>query len=157
MVDHSVMEKLHDMKDKFRQNSLKMEVIGLRSHRSLSEHPLSTRKRGFELIKRIILFTDSALQPLIEKELIYHDVSDFTTIRCGGTGVVTRQRLRIEILTQPNKVDHLLDFIRGEILPKYAEKYSVRAYIENVEAILPSEPDIIKIMHKSLLNNLAIP
>lgn len=150
MVDHSVMEKLHEMKDKFSQNKLKLEVVGLGSHRPLSDHPLSTRRKGLEKIKRIIIFSDSGLLPQLEQELLHHRVTDFTTINCGGVGTVKKRRLRLEVLAQPDKAEHLLDFVRGEILTKYAEEYSVKAYIENVEAILPCEPDIIKLSHKSL-------
>ncbi|MDR4503540.1 MAG: SulP family inorganic anion transporter [Candidatus Scalindua sp.] len=152
MVDHSVMEKLHEMKDTFSQNNLMLEIVGLGGRQSLSSHPLSTRRKVVELIKRILVFTDSVLQPLLEQELNYHGVKDFTTIGCGGAGVVTSQRLRIEIITPPDKAKHLLDFIRGEILPKYAEKYSVKAFTENVEVILPDEPYVTKLSHNSLSN-----
>ncbi|KHE93586.1 MAG: SulP family inorganic anion transporter [Candidatus Scalindua rubra] len=137
MVDHSVMEKLHEMEEEFRQNNIKLEVIGLDQHKSLSDHQHSTRRRGFEKIRRIIVFVDSGLQSLLEHELTYHGVRDFTTIACGGTGTSTRDRLRIEVLTLPDKAEHILDELRREILPKFGKQYGIRAFIENVEAIMP--------------------
>ncbi|KHE92639.1 MAG: hypothetical protein K8F52_09570 [Candidatus Scalindua rubra] len=138
MVDHSVMKKLHEMTDEFRQKGFKLEVIGLDDHKPLSSHPLSIHRRGFEKLRRIIIFTDSCLQSLLEHELNYHGVSDFTTIVCGGdTGSSKRDRLRIEVLAQPDIAEHILDELRKEILPKFGKKYGIRTFIENVAAVIP--------------------
>ncbi|MCR4290343.1 MAG: SulP family inorganic anion transporter [Candidatus Scalindua sp.] len=40
LVDHSVMEKLHEMEREFEQNNLKLEIIGIEEHQKLSEHPV---------------------------------------------------------------------------------------------------------------------
>lgn len=45
LVDHTVMEKLHELERDFEQVGLKLEVAGLDDHRPLSEHPHSARKR----------------------------------------------------------------------------------------------------------------
>ncbi len=45
LVDHSVMEKLHEMESDFHQAGLKFEVVGLDSHRQFSTHPHAARKR----------------------------------------------------------------------------------------------------------------
>jgi MFS superfamily sulfate permease-like transporter len=136
VVDHSVMDNLHEMGEMFRQRNLNLKVIGLDSHKGLSDHPLSTRRRGFEKMKRIVVFTASALQSVLERELKHHGVRDFTTIVCGGAGSIGNDRLRLEVLTQPDSAEHILDFLRGDILPKYAVKYGVRAYVENIEEVL---------------------
>jgi MFS superfamily sulfate permease-like transporter len=44
LVDHSVMEKLHEMQKDFEQEGLSLELTGLDAHRKLSEHPLSARR-----------------------------------------------------------------------------------------------------------------
>lgn len=46
LVDHSVMEKLHEMEDDFRQAGLHFEVIGLEDHKQFSAHPFAARKRA---------------------------------------------------------------------------------------------------------------
>jgi hypothetical protein len=46
LVDHTVMEKLHDLERDFAAKGLKLRVIGLDEHISLSSHPLSARRRG---------------------------------------------------------------------------------------------------------------
>jgi MFS superfamily sulfate permease-like transporter len=44
-VDHTVMEKLHELEQDFRHEGLHLQVVGLENHRSLSGHPHSARKR----------------------------------------------------------------------------------------------------------------
>ena len=46
LVDHTVMEKLHDLERDFEAKGLKLTVVGLDQHIALSEHPLSARRRG---------------------------------------------------------------------------------------------------------------
>ena len=48
LVDHSVMEKLHELQEDFQQEGLKLEIIGLESHQQLSHHENSSRRRGIE-------------------------------------------------------------------------------------------------------------
>ncbi len=44
LVDHSVMDKLHELQKDFEQEGLSLELTGLDSHRKLSEHLLSARR-----------------------------------------------------------------------------------------------------------------
>jgi len=46
LVDHSVLEKLHELEGDFQQAGLRLEVVGLEGHRPLSRHPFATRKRA---------------------------------------------------------------------------------------------------------------
>jgi MFS superfamily sulfate permease-like transporter len=46
LVDHSVMEKLHELQEDFAHAGLSLELTGLESHRQLSKHPFSARRRG---------------------------------------------------------------------------------------------------------------
>jgi MFS superfamily sulfate permease-like transporter len=45
LVDHSVMEKLHELEDEFHRAGLGFKVIGLENHASNSSHPFAARKR----------------------------------------------------------------------------------------------------------------
>lgn len=45
LVDHSVMDKLHEMERDFAQVGLRLEIRGLENHKQLSVHTLSTRKK----------------------------------------------------------------------------------------------------------------
>lgn len=44
LVDHSTMEKLHELTDEFDRAGLTLDVIGLDQHQPLSDHPMATRK-----------------------------------------------------------------------------------------------------------------
>jgi MFS superfamily sulfate permease-like transporter len=45
LVDHSVMEGLHQLQGDFERAGLTLEVVGLEDHHALSSHPFATRKR----------------------------------------------------------------------------------------------------------------
>ncbi len=45
LVDHTVMQKLHELARDFTQQGLSFEITGLDDHRPLSSHPLAARKR----------------------------------------------------------------------------------------------------------------
>ncbi|HVJ83408.1 MAG TPA: SulP family inorganic anion transporter [Planctomycetia bacterium] len=45
LVDHTVMEKLHELEVEFRGVGRTLEIVGLDNHRPLSKHPLAARKR----------------------------------------------------------------------------------------------------------------
>ncbi len=45
LVDHSVMEGLHELEDEFARKGRTLTVVGLELHRPLSSHPMATRKR----------------------------------------------------------------------------------------------------------------
>jgi MFS superfamily sulfate permease-like transporter len=45
LVDHTVMEKLHEQEDAFKRAGRTLELCGLDGHKSLSAHPLAARKK----------------------------------------------------------------------------------------------------------------
>jgi MFS superfamily sulfate permease-like transporter len=45
LVDHSVMEKLHELEAQLAEGGKRLSVIGLEEHVALSNHPLAARKR----------------------------------------------------------------------------------------------------------------
>ncbi len=44
LVDHSVMEKLHEIQADFKQEGIELKIVGLENHQGLSSHEFSTRK-----------------------------------------------------------------------------------------------------------------
>jgi MFS superfamily sulfate permease-like transporter len=46
LVDHTVMEKLHEMQRDFEAKDLKLSVIGLDNHRPFSDHPQAARRKS---------------------------------------------------------------------------------------------------------------
>lgn len=45
LVDHTVMEKLHELEREFRQQNRRLEIAGLDDHRPFSEHPHAARRK----------------------------------------------------------------------------------------------------------------
>ncbi len=50
LVDHTVMEKLHQLSDDFTREGKRLSVIGLDEHKPLAEHPLAARKGARSLV-----------------------------------------------------------------------------------------------------------
>jgi MFS superfamily sulfate permease-like transporter len=46
MVDHTVMEKLHQLEMEFAERGIALAVVGLDEHVTLSAHPAAARLRG---------------------------------------------------------------------------------------------------------------
>jgi hypothetical protein len=55
LIDHTVMEKLHELGREFEQSHRKLEIEGLDDHFPLSRHPHAARRR--------IVVEDSGGQP----------------------------------------------------------------------------------------------
>ena len=45
LVDHTVMERLHELEDEFARAGRHLRIRGLEQHRGLSTHPLAARKK----------------------------------------------------------------------------------------------------------------
>ncbi len=141
LVDHSVMEKLHVLESEFEENNLKLEIIGLENHLKLSDHPLASRKKGLATLRRITIFADTTLQDQFEQEFINIGIADFVAMECGGSGIKDftknsekiKARVCTEVLTVPAKAELVLDYLRKQIMPRYA----ITVCVENVRAVLP--------------------
>ncbi len=46
LIDHTVMEKLHEMEHDFELNGRKLSVVGMQDHQTYSQHPYAARKKG---------------------------------------------------------------------------------------------------------------
>jgi MFS superfamily sulfate permease-like transporter len=47
LVDHTVMEKLHDLEKEFEESNRRLIITGLEKHEKFSEHPHAGRKKGY--------------------------------------------------------------------------------------------------------------
>ncbi|TWU43651.1 C4-dicarboxylic acid transporter DauA [Rubripirellula tenax] len=45
LVDHSVMEKLHELDEEYHHAGVELNIVGLDGHKSLSNHPMAARKK----------------------------------------------------------------------------------------------------------------
>ena len=46
LVDHTVMEKLHELQRDFEAKDLKLTLVGLDKHFPFSDHPQAARKKS---------------------------------------------------------------------------------------------------------------
>jgi MFS superfamily sulfate permease-like transporter len=139
IVDHSVMERLHEMELDFEQAGLQLEVLGLESHQQTSAHPLSTRKRSLARIRRVTIVADSLLEAQLTERCIELGASGYTSILCRGAGrrsladggTAPNSQVRIEVVAPPETAELILDYIRREISLEHA----ITACIETVEVL----------------------
>lgn len=122
LVDHSVMEKLHEMEIDFEQAGLRLEIIGLDTHRQLSRHPHAARKRGMVRIKRVTIVTDAALESSLAAKIIEFGASGYTAIPCRGVGRSKISQspvplVRIEVVAPTAVAERLLNYLHAEVAP----------------------------------------
>lgn len=138
-VDHSVMEKLHELQGDFTKEGLKLEIVGLDLHQQFSGHPMAARKRALATIKRISVITDPNMVNAIAVKLADLGASGYTLLECQGAG---RQqmadnptsrvpRVQIEVVMTPADTETFLDYLRRDVMPKYP----LTACIETVDVL----------------------
>ncbi|MEK6257299.1 MAG: SulP family inorganic anion transporter [Planctomycetota bacterium] len=143
VVDHSVMEKLHELQEEFHQQQLRLEITGLESHRAVSGHPMSARHRRLVPIRRITVIAPLSLDGRLQEEFIKLGATGYTATACMGAGrrglekdpTASEPQIRIEVLALPDVADTMLAYLHREIVPLFP----VTACIETVEVLKPDE------------------
>ncbi len=133
LVDHSVMEKLHEMESDFEQQGLKFRVVGLSSHRPLADHAYSARRKGLLTAQRLTIVIEPDLERMLETALIRLGASGYTSIPCYGAGRhelqtaagETRPRIRVEVIANPKTSERIIEYLRREVQPEYRMTFSV--------------------------------
>ena len=138
MVDHSVMERLHEMELDFEQAGLQLEILGLDSHRQFSAHPHAARKRSFSRIKRVTIVADGDMEAELTERCMALGASGYTSIPCHGAGrrtaeagVSRNSQVRIEVVAPPEVAEQILEYIHRDVSLDHA----VTACIETVEVL----------------------
>jgi MFS superfamily sulfate permease-like transporter len=139
LIDHTVMDKLHEMQRDFDQEGLRLEIAGLDVHVPLAEHAHAARKRGLVSMRRVVVIADESLEPELERELVNCGASGFTATPCRGAGrrhltngdFRCQPQVRVEVIVPPAVADDILAYLRREILPEH----HVTACVETVEAV----------------------
>jgi MFS superfamily sulfate permease-like transporter len=147
LVDHSVMEKLHELEMDFAQAGLTLDVVGLEAHQQFSAHPHAARKRGLARIRRVTVVAPAEVQELLTDKLVDLGASGYTAVACWGVG---RRGLaagaspsnnghpaqvRLEAVVPAETANQILDFIRQSVSPAHP----VTVCVETVE-VLQREP-----------------
>lgn len=122
LVDHSVMEKLHELELDFEQDGLKLEIVGLEGHRQVSDHPFAARRRATTRLKRITVVADYSLENSLVQRFVEHGATGYTSIPCRGAGrrglalaTANESLVRIEVVVPERAAESILDQIRVDI------------------------------------------
>jgi MFS superfamily sulfate permease-like transporter len=144
MVDHSVMERLHELELDFEQAGLQLEVLGLGSHQQLSSHPRATRLRRLTRIKRVTIVAPEDLETQITERCVALGASGYTCIPCHGAGrrswgessvTTVNCQVRIEVVAPNDVAEQILEYLRREI----SRDHAVTACVEIVEVLTPEK------------------
>lgn len=138
LVDHSVMEKLEEMKRDFDQEGLKFEVRGLDELQPLANNAHAARKRGLATVRRITVVAEASLEQRLEAEFVKYGATGYTSTPCSGAGRTTLTtgknsvaQVRIEVVVTHAVCESILDFLRRDILTEHR----VTACVETVDVV----------------------
>jgi MFS superfamily sulfate permease-like transporter len=117
LVDHSVMEKLHEMEQDFDQAGLRFEVVGLEGHQQLSNHPLAARKKGPATLRCLVIIAEAELEERLVSELLQHGIRQFVTGPCQASmeqHAPASPHVRVEIIAPRAVSDQLIARLHAE-------------------------------------------
>ncbi len=122
-VDHSTMEKLHQMQEEFEREGLTLELTGLDTHRKLSEHATSARRRGLSQVRRITIVIEADQKDRFVGELLRLGATGYTVSDCHGAGrrtlhnpeAVAKPRVRLEVVVAVERFEAIMNFLRKEV------------------------------------------
>jgi len=136
LVDSSVMEKLHELALDFEQAGLRLDVVGLESHRQLSDHPLSSRRRVTVQMRRITIVAGATMEESLVAMVRQHGASGYTAIPCHGGGRRAasdggRPLVRFETIVPAEVAGRILDALRE---PRFADD-RMTVWMESVDVL----------------------
>lgn len=143
LVDHSVMEKLHEMEAEFAQANLNLEIVGLESHRQRSGHPLAARKRALARLRRVTVVAGREIERELADKCVELGASGYTMTPCWGAGRSTsgngqaerREQIRVEVVAPYDVAERILDYVYHEV----ARRSPITACVETVEVPRPDK------------------
>lgn len=143
LIDHTVMEKLHETQAQMRSEGLKFDIVGLDQHQALSGHAEAARKRGLARLRRITVVAEPACEELLQRECLARGASGFTVTASRGVGRhnvhdgtwETTTGIRLETIVPFQVSEGLLRYLREEVMNKYHATISV----ETIEVLLPDQ------------------
>jgi MFS superfamily sulfate permease-like transporter len=136
LVDHSVMEKLHELEDDFHRAGLRFEQRGLGGHDPLSHHELAARKRVGKPLRRITIVGPSEIEGKLCDQLIELGASGVTYVPCRGRGRSNREatnQVRVETIVSRSTMDSILDYLKREV----ETVYKITTSVDDVDVLRP--------------------
>ena len=139
LVDHSVMEKVHELERDFEDANLHLAVEGLEGHKALSHHDFAARKQAMTRLQRVTVVADESLEESLIREFVKLGASGYTSIPCPGAGRrslaegdgSSSLQIRLEAVVLQEVADQILDYLRAEVAPNHR----ITACVEAVEVL----------------------
>ncbi|MGD9857740.1 MAG: SulP family inorganic anion transporter [Planctomycetaceae bacterium] len=137
LVDHSVMEKLHELQGDFEMEGLTLDIVGLDFHQPVGNHELAARRGGLTRMRRLTVIAGADLEGTLEAAFLDRGATDYAAFPCRGGYSRSNGRMqhgdlvRIEVVVTPAICDRLLGYLRQEIIPGRR----ITACIETVNVI----------------------
>ena len=123
LVDHSVMEKLHEMQETFTDEGLELKIIGLESHSATGNHEMAARLGGLVRMRRLTVLAESSLADRIERICDAFEVDSYSMQDCRG---------RKQIAGTPSSSNHKMDqYVRVEVVGNSSTCESIVMQIRN--------------------------
>lgn len=125
LVDHSVMEKLHEMQRDYADAGLSLTIRGLDTHLQLSGHQTAARKRGRPQATRLTITVRESVEPHLRERILQAGAFDYSIVRCFGHASCDGHlktsdfddRVRIEALFKPSDAQTALSYLKDEVSP----------------------------------------
>ncbi|MEO2046728.1 MAG: SulP family inorganic anion transporter [Pirellulales bacterium] len=123
VVDHSVMEKLHDLERDFEAAEVKLEVRELEGFKLLSQHQLAARKRAMTRLRRVTVVAEEKLEERLTQKFVELGASGYTALPCHGAGRATfansnggsTSQICLEVVVSREVADQILDYLHTDI------------------------------------------
>ncbi len=139
LVDHSVMEKLHELEADFENAGVNLKICGLEGHRRLSDHARAARKRAMTRLRRVTVVAEESLEQKLSRKFVELGASGYTAIHCHGAGRTAltegngehNAQIRLEAVVPLVVADRILDYLRADVSPHHR----VTACAETVEVL----------------------
>ncbi|QDT12507.1 SulP family inorganic anion transporter [Stieleria marina] len=148
LVDHTVMDKLHEMEGSFEQQGLQFTTVGLESHQPLAQHDHAARRKGHCTAQRLTVITKVEIQQTIESEFVRLGASGFTSTPCMGAGRqeialeggAPRPRIRIEVIATKVACLEMVNYLTREIQPEHRLTYTIETVqVGRLDSFLATE------------------
>jgi MFS superfamily sulfate permease-like transporter len=134
LVDHSVMEKLHEMESDFAQAGLEFTVTGLDNHQQMSAHPHAARKRGPGALQRVTIVVNAGQQASLEQELMQLPMRQYVVIPCSaaiGEPYIENSRIRIEVVVPRQDTESVIALLKD----RAAAGHGVSVCVDDVQLL----------------------